>query len=265
MNNSKTDIESLLFDVKKVKTALILPMYQPLSYNSIAVIDDKNRILNFCSEDYGLVKNFDIINAVKEKFKDFSIDIQGKSSHGNTRFQFDVIFKNNPIMSGIDPVFPKLSIFNSYNGRTKYAFQGGLYRQICTNGLAIGIEGSSKSISQIHTPSAEAGLAIEQINEIVSILLDSSELLSKPIEYLQDVPIKWPEERIYEVADATGFPVSQIEKVIERVQTEAKQLEMTDWIIYNGFNFQLNHNEDFSMAPDKRNKLDMNIFDYMIR
>lgn len=264
MKNLGTDIEPLLFGVKKFKTASILPGMKPLSYNSIAIIDDKDRIIHFCSEDYGLVENRKIIDAIRKKFSDSDIDIVGKSSHSDTRFEFQVIFKKHKLIAGKDPVFPQLSIYNSYNGRTRYSFSGGLYRLVCKNGMVAPIEGAAKSISQIHTPSAEDGLAIQQIESIVELLISKRDELITPIEYLQETPIRHYIERIEDIAKAVGFPASIVEDVIARAEEEAKKLEMTDWIIYNAFNYQLNHNDSIAMAPDKRAKLDKNIFTYIL-
>ena len=265
MAKEKSEIDHLLFGVKKVKTVDLIPGYKPLSYNNVAIVDNKNRILNFCSEDYGLVTNSSIISAVQKQFKDMDIEIKGTSSHSNTRFKFDVVFKDYELTKDKkDMIFPKLSIYNSYNGRTRYSFSGGLFRLVCLNGLTVPVGESAKTISSIHTPTAESGLALHQMEEIVSVMLKARDELLEPIELLKDIPIYNPELRVEIIADATGFPKNQVEAVLERINLESKQMELTDWVIYNGFNFQLNHNEEFAMAPDKRMKLDQQIFQYML-
>ena len=74
------------------------------------------------------------------------------------------------------------------------------------------------------------------------------------------------EELITEVIENTKFPTRQGESVLERINEEHSQLggSMNRWLVYNGFNYQLNHNTDIGTADHKKDRIDEQVLDYLL-
>ena len=74
-------------------------------------------------------------------------------------------------------------------------------------------------------------------------------------------------ERIEEVTKVTGFPTRQLEAVTSRLMSEHHQhgLPITDWLIYNAFNGELNHNSTIKTDEYKRMELDTLIFETLAK
>jgi hypothetical protein len=87
-----------------------------------------------------------------------------------------------------------------------------------------------------------------------------------PYKQLADQKIPNLEERVEEVMLNSKFPKRQQEAVLERVNQEISEYKIaqTDWAVYNGFNGELNHNEEIGMPEHKKNQLDQQILDYLL-
>jgi hypothetical protein len=264
------NLNELYFPVEKVPMSTILPGYSHISGLSHATMvtlpDGIPQIINYCSDDYFLVKNEDVIPPfLKEISRFYEVDTSIKS-YRYSRFYIDVIIKVKELaMSAKDKVYARVRIVNSYDGSVKYHYEMGFWRQICKNGL-MGFT-NWDSITRMHTPGLEDLANFSGIMEMVSMFLAESDDHFQRYHFLDDQKVKNPLLRIEEVADETDFPKSLLEDVTERLEIEKGLLEtsqVTDWLVYNAFNYQLNHAEDYKAKEEKKAKIDNQIFQYLL-
>ena len=265
MNNR----EDLLVKVEKIPLSTFMPGYKfPTKYTHAIVTyppgEKKGRIVNFCSEDYTLVPNKDIMNRVEEGLNG-AFDIDAKYIHkGYAKFYMDYTIKNNTrkVQKG-DIVGVKVRIQNSYDGRLRFGYSHGLSRLVCTNGMTSLEQG--KNVTTMHTPQIiNKDMIATLIDETEARLKSLPELL-KPYEKLIQTKFPMSEaeiiKRMETIAEDTNYPKRQIPDAATIALAEAKQLrvEMTDWLIYQGMNNILNHSTDFAMEWHKREQVDAEI------
>jgi len=262
--------KNLFYPVEKVLASDIAP---GLGFNSnithAVVVNTPNgkQVVNFCSEDYRLVPNAEILPPLIGELGDsWKIEVLSRT-FAESMFYIDVIFKNKKFkISGKDDIFPKLTIYNSYNGKMRYQFIMGFYRLICSNGLTIPIVDSLTKIKAMHTPKIEKLVDPDTIKIMVNEFNQNAIELMEPYLILQDQKVGNMPLRIESVIDDTAFPGRQLENVIDRATEEIQSgLAPTDWVTYNAFNYQLNHNEEIGMPEHKKNKLDQEVLDYLLR
>jgi len=266
-------LEKILMPVEKIAVNDLLPGYSTPSGKSHAiVVKTKNgpMIANLCSGDYGLVDNRDIFIPLIDTFKDAGLkfDIQAMN-HGNTKFYVDFVFQGHEVNFGTkakpDPVTPKIRAVNSYDLLVKYGISAGIWRLICENGMTAPDQETFKSIRRLHTANF-ADISLDDTLELVNQFLKDSKAIMEPFKILKDVKVKDNElqEYLEDVAEFTKFPKRQTEMVLQRIiQEKAGKKELDGWLVYNGFNYQLNHNDEINMPPHKKQKLDMEIVDYI--
>jgi hypothetical protein len=128
--------KDLFKNVKKVKLSTILPKHSfPPGFDH-AIIDDDKKILNFCSKRYSLVKNKTVLQPIEQYFKEKKIDfIRNVRVINNSKFYVDYIVKQRKDAGDVKGIFPKISIWNSYDGGTIMRHEMGFYRLVCSNGL----------------------------------------------------------------------------------------------------------------------------------
>ena len=122
--------------VKKVELNKILPNFIAPPGFDYAIVDEFKNILNFCSSRYNLITNDKIFKPIENylnnnniKFKR-SIKIINKS-----KFYVDYIIANRQDFGEVNGIFPKISIWNSYDGGSIMRCELGYHRLICSNGL----------------------------------------------------------------------------------------------------------------------------------
>jgi hypothetical protein len=135
---STTDIEKELYrPIRKVKLTDLFPNHVFPSGFDHAVIDQNNRILNFCSSKYELVENSKIFKPLEEEFNKRGIKYFRKVNIiSNSKFYIDYIFWNRMRGSTIVDVFPRLSIWNSYDGVVKFKQEMGYYKLTGANNMS---------------------------------------------------------------------------------------------------------------------------------
>lgn len=267
------NLKHLLLPVEKVKSEDLFPGYSftPQQAYTVVVKEGKKKtIVNHCSKQYHLVPNSEIIKPLASIFADKDIEIVGNKRF-ESRFSFDVLFKDQAFeMDKNDNIIPRLRINNSYDGRVKYSFLLGFYRMICSNGLVIPAEGFEEhnvELKMRHTPSLGEYVEEALIKEMISDFLVGIKDFSKPYKELKKKKIKSLEETVEAVIENTRFPSRRGEDVVERVLQEKKRTRKTEldsWLVYNGFNYQLNHSEDIKMDEHKKERVDQQVLTYLI-
>jgi len=261
----------IYFPVRKVPVEEITPGFEHPSGISHAIVvtkpDGIKRVVQYCSELYYLVPNDSIIPEFeKELSRFFKVEKHIKMSRW-ARFFIDFVLTEKVMaMTKNDAVFPRIRLINSYDGSIRYHFRAGFWRQICSNGM-MGVVWE-KGIKQMHTPKLGKETSFGAVMEMASeFLAEASEILEIYRE-LQDNSVKDWMDRIEEVVEETAFPVTLKENVIERMGTELDILgvgEPNDWLIYNAFNYQLNHNEDLKAKESKKDDMDQEVLQYLLK
>lgn len=267
-------LNHLLCPVEKVKSEELFPGYEftpQQAYTVVVKERNKKLIVNHCSKQYHLVPNAEIIKPLAKIFSEDTIEIVGTERFGS-RFSFDILFKEDTINVGTkDPIIPRLRINNSYDGRVKYSFILGFYRMICSNGMVIPAEGFEEhnvEIKMRHTPSLGEYVEEELLTGMIQDFKSGIKNFSKPYVELQKKKVKSLEDIVQDVIDSTKFPSRRGEEVMERIveeqgQTHTKQLNA--WLVYNGFNYQLNHSEDIKMDEHKKERIDQQVLTHLLQ
>lgn len=271
----KKQNKHLFYKTEKVLVKDILPDYDPPEGQEYAIVthtDQGMKICNFCSKSYNLVTNEELIlpmmEAILSEYPNADIVAQ---SQRDSRFYVDIIFDDVSRSIGskrkaiVDTIHPKFQITNSYDGKVKYSRDFGFWRVVCENGMSVP---TSDIISEggLHTDKLDdlinAELLINTTSEYLENVRDYTEPYRKLMKNRADV-----EERIAQVLDNTSFPKRQAEAVADRIASEVKVLKSpaNDWLVYNGFNGELNHNQEFKMTISKRHEVDKQIFDFLLK
>lgn len=264
-------LDQIYLPVEKLRSEDLMPGYEfPSGINHAVVVtqaDGIKRVVNYCSEIYHLVRNQEVIPLFLKQLSTFwEVDVQVKHN-GSSQFFVDFVLTKGGIkLTKVDEVFPKLRYHNSYDGRIKYHFALGFHRKICSNGMTIPVGDSNVMIKKLHTPSLEALTSFEKVFEMTKKFLGQANELSEVYFELNDRKLKDPHDRIEEVIEETDFPTSLHEDVQYRLTQEMDILhakQATDWLVYNAFNYQLNHNDDIKTKELKREKIDMEVLTFL--
>lgn len=271
----KKQNEHLFYKTEKVAVKDILPDYDPPEGQEYAIVTytpEGMKICNFCSKSYNLVTNEELIipmmEAILSEFPGADVVAQ---SQRDSRFYVDIIFDDVSRTIGskkqkiVDTIHPKFQITNSYDGKVKYSRDFGFWRVVCENGMSVPM-GETISEGGLHTDKLDelinAELLIDTTKSYLENVREHTESYRRLMKNRVDV-----EERIASVLDNTPFPRRQAGAVANRISNEVKLLHVqpNDWLVYNGFNGELNHNNEFKMTISKRHEVDKEIFDFLLK
>lgn len=266
------ELSSIYLPVEKVPSGTISPGYEfPTGINNAIVVnlpDGTKKVVNYVSDIYHLVKNQDVIPPFLQEIQKFW-KVETLVRHvGYSQFFVDFILKNDDLKIKIlkdDLIFPRIRLGNSYDSKVKYNFAIGFLRQICGNGMTVPY-GPEFKIKKLHTPSLSDLTSFEAVMEMTSNFLKTTDTISEVYYELANHKVKSVETRIDDVFDETGFPASLREDVLERAKIEMSQLKLTqanDWLVYNAFNYQLNHSEDVNIKEIKKEQIDLDVLSFL--
>lgn len=265
------NLQQLFMPVKKVPVKDLLPGYHASKGKDHAIVVTTKqgpKITNLCSEDYGLIPNRELILPLLEMLDNTGLDYETEVNNTNDqRFFVQLIFPKKGINFGYgkktDLVLPKITWRNSYDLSLKYGLMAGIWRKVCSNGMMAPDQDSFKSLKKLHTVNFSEISLSETLELIMSFLQDSS-MIMQPFEILREriIAMDELEEFVDDIIEYTKFPKRQKEMVLQRILEEKainNAPNLDGWLIYNGFNFQLNWNDEINMAPHKIQKLDMEL------
>jgi hypothetical protein len=158
--------------IEKIRLEELLPKMNFPAGQEWAIIDKNGNILNFCSEVYFPKLNSEIYPIVEDGLKQNGLKFKKKINIiGGVKFYVSYIIMERAKSITVNDVFPKLSIFNSYDGTVKLRKEFGFYKLLCSNGLSRPTEKTS-TVSFKHTSGND--LKIEEVIKITKdFLLDS--------------------------------------------------------------------------------------------
>ena len=272
MSNLKTKtMTDIYFPVRKVPVEEIAPGFEHPSGLSHAIVvtkpDGTERVVQYCSEIYFLVPNDTIIPQFeKELSRFFKVETVYRMDRWARFFIDFILTEKSMAMSPGDMVFPRIRLINSYDGSIRYHFMAGFWRKICANGLMGYVW--EKAIKAMHTPKLGKETSFGAVMEMTSEFLAESSSVFEVYQELQDNRVDDWEMRIEEIVEETSFPISLQEHVTDRMGEELGMLpgmEPNDWLIYNAFNYQLNHNEELKAKSSKKDVMDQDVLQYLLK
>lgn len=272
MTTKQTQSEREFFSpVKKVESIEVLGAeLSTLPAHSHAIVvntESGDKVVNFCSKIYGLVENEKIFPQIEAMLSEKYTFKKTYRHKDYSKFYADYLLEGKDTMIGHakfdDKIQPLIRIMHSYNGTLKYSAVMGFRRQICSNGLwghvfetAIDLRHNEGNLSKIFEGT---------INGVDNFIKKSNDF-KLIYEVLAERKIENLEHRVDEVINAVKlFPKRQRQEVIDRVKIEQSNnnLPLTDWLIYNAFNYQLNHNEEIKQHLDVKMTTDKQVFNFI--
>jgi len=163
----KAKEKELYKPISKVQMSELLPNNSFPAGNECAIVDASGNILNFCSEVYFPKLNSEIFPQVEAGLTAAGLQFRKKINIvGDAKFYVDYIIMERMKTLSVNDVFPKLSIWNSYDGVVKFRKEFGFYKLLCSNGLCRPTEKLS-SVSFKHTKNNE-----HKIDDIIAVTKD---------------------------------------------------------------------------------------------
>lgn len=273
MPKQQNPLDAIYFKVKKVPVSEVLPKGSKLSFtnsmNHLIVVDTPTgeMAVNSCSENYELIDNKTLLNPLIDAIgKEFNVKV--KASHRNySKFFVDLIMLDKAMsVMKKDTLHPRIRIINSYDGSIRYQYSYGLYRVVCSNGLAI-LEGNTYTgAKMMHTSQVSGPRAYDRTLEDISAFMKEAPSLIGDYKDLADKKLLWEQalQRIEDAAQATSFPKKQKEAAVQRLEKEKQMgFPLNDYLVYNAMNFAL-HNSDTSQPEHKRDKVDLQVLNFFI-
>ena len=123
--------------IEKIKLSAVMPGRSFPSGNEYAIVDEFGNMLNFCSEVYFPKLNSEIYPQIEAMLTASGMTYKKKITIiGGVKFYVDYIMMERIKTLTVNDVFPKLSIWNSYDGVVKFRKEFGFYKLLCSNGLS---------------------------------------------------------------------------------------------------------------------------------
>jgi hypothetical protein len=265
----KASFENILLDVEQIpldQHRQFLKNYDfGGQYSSVIYSHSLNKVLHFGGRNYTLVKNETLMMPIHDKLvsmfgeKGFTTQCFNEDDR---RFSAQFILDEKEIkVADQDYLNVMIEVQNSYDGSLRHSIGISFFRQICSNGM-MGWKKDSMVQKKHHddlTPNLN--YIIHKLDDLDEQLNQFRTLTERVITHkeLDDIM-----ETIRKQKTLVGsFPKRIIDEVPERILQEAQELggDPTAWLVYNGFNWFLNHDERVGYAMDVKEKIDRNILD----
>lgn len=260
---SNADFKDLFFDVDIYDSNHFMPDWNFQKDNSKIIVDKTNdRVLNFVSKQYKLERNSDLILPIyNELSKFFEVETRVKIEN-NARFFVELIIKNRDLeIIKNDIVHPSVIIFNSYNNSVRRIVSVGFYRQVCTNGLM----GFQWELEEKRKHTGDFKFDIKALNNWVDTISNKTSTFKVLTDRkLTDQEAK---ELIKKIGDnkKIEFPTRLLEGVegVMKNEMDVLKSEPNNWLLYNAFNYQLNHS-NILLAENKKYEIDRKVLDFVL-
>jgi len=274
--------KELFKKVKKVKLSTILPKHKfPPGFDH-AIIDENNKILNFCSSRYSLVQNKTILQPIEEYFNEKNIKFNRTVKViNNSKFYVDYIINHRKDSGDVKGIFPKISIWNSYDGGTIMRHEMGFYRLICSNGLTRP-EGEVRKNSFKHSASDDSNKYDTQ-DRIINILREAKAFIDNcdnDIDKFEELSkTKVTKRKISSIGEKVGLSKKIIASAEERYDLEVSAgLEYINehgelvtnpgcnknlFTLYNALNYGI-YNTNLKELPEKKIEKDKKLLNYIM-
>lgn len=234
--------------------------------------------LNTCSDRYNLVSNESVIVPMRNMLLDKASGLKVKEEYqiiNNAQFYGKYIIDVPNLKIGSNDDLKVIFGFNkSYNGLTPYELWGGLFRQVCSNGLCVPYGEKNEyslSIKGKHTEKLNSKL--DELYERIHLFINNAPKIIQPFIEMSGISVPNYGDRIIEVLGANGIALVQNQKfstltnIKETVETEASKLQIkpNDWIIYNAINQYIFDEDRVKVVPEIRRDSDQKVLNFMLK
>ena len=269
----KAKEKELYKPIEKVQLSTLLSKHSFPSGNEYAIIDSDKNILNFCSEVYSPKLNYEIFPQVEQGLTAAGIEFRKKIKIiGNAKFYVDYIIMERMKTISVNDVFPKLSIWNSYDGVIKFRKEFGFYKLICSNGLCRPTEKHS-SVSFKHTKNNNISIGNE-IEKIAKDFIVDSKNDMKIFDRMNHKPAT--DKTVLQLAEETGLSLHVKQAALDRFKLEtsgklqylnehnetviSNGVPKTMFAVYNALNWAIN-NCNPKELPEKKIEKDRQVLE----
>jgi hypothetical protein len=272
VNVEQANKDAFFSPVRKVETQTLIPGFETSAHNTHAIVvtrpDGVDQLVNFVSQNYGLLDNNEFFPALEKSMRENKLSFDASYGHQeHCKYYATYTIKGRELSIGKseyqDKILPQIKIMRSYSSQIGFRLVLGFYRQICSNGMW-----GFKSVSQANLKHTQGNLPLmyESINTTIAKFIEEAKELTEVFQVLGDRKVTHWNDRVLEIASNTAFSAKHAEDVIERITIEHNEngLPITDWLIYNGFNYQLNHSENIQSSPEAKVKLDKQLFKHIL-
>jgi hypothetical protein len=153
--------------IEKIRMSELLPSASFPPGQEWAIVDGNKGILNYCSDVYFPKLNSEIYPVVEDGLRKNGLKFKKKICiMDGAKFYVAYIIMERTKSLSVNDVFPKLEIWNSYDGTVKFRKEFGFYKLLCSNGLSRPTEKIS-SVSFKHTSGNEG-----RVEDIIRITKD---------------------------------------------------------------------------------------------
>jgi hypothetical protein len=258
-------LSSILFHVESQPIEKVAKGFTANSELKQAIIGypekDVKQILNVCSERYNLISNTDILlpltDLLEERFKNIQTKVINED---NTLFEVSYIPTKGKRILG--EILPRFIFQNSYNGQKKAALTCGLYRTVCENGAVMPIKG--KTIQYVFKHNDRQIFQLKEVEQFLTMAFENFPQVQNDIETMQAKKIKLSDldKTLLDIANGSKFPTKAFKQATDRVlfEVDTLKLEPTIWIAYNGLNYVLSHDRNYSIQQHVRNDMDFKLY-----
>lgn len=269
-----SQLKKIFFPVEKREASDELGHSSWLSHEIVVMPPgmDKPYRVNVCSADYGLVSNESLImpiwDALSQEYPDLEVKVVMSDY---AQFYIDIVIKKGALRGANkkDTIFPRLRVYNSYNGAVKFSFLLALYRVICGNGATAVIPDTERRGTFMHTAQLkDDGSAAESVmNKLVPFIAKAKEIVRGYDPLIEHTLTQGAAiERIAEVQQQTDFPKKLVEHAAARLTLEATELKqpINDYLVYNAINYALFNSGETALAEHKKDKKDAEVLQYLL-
>jgi hypothetical protein len=261
------DVAEIFFPVEKIPCAELFQGFDFVKGKDHAIfLATQNKIVHFCSDNYQLVSNRELISPILEDLEEVyglasirpqSLSIDDRKFYTSLKIQDqeELIVRN-------DRIHPSIEIRNSYDGSMKFSLSMGFWRtQTLTPlmGFALSIAEEKKHSNKYH-----GELDRKNLKDLTNFFLAEAEKFRQMARYpltLGDI------SRITErVRKKTEYPKRLInDGALEMYrEAQAQQSEPNLWLLYNGFN-QVFYHADIQMHWEFRERIGRQLVKVLIR
>lgn len=259
-------LDSLFFEVEQIELnenrEILSDHIFANQYSSAIYCPTMNKVLHMAGSKYQLVTNEQLIMPIYDKlnamFGKSGFTVQCKNED-DRRFSAQFVLTDKVIqVADKDALNAMIEVQNSYDGSLQHSMALSYYRQVCTNGMMAWKK--ETQIAQRHDKDFLFNL------DKILVRLDALDVQLHEFRKLTDRTVTSKEmeqimERLKEFKNHDAFPKKIIQEVPLKVYQEAEQLKTKPnaWLLYNGFNYFLNHDQRIGLGMDSIERIDRNV------
>lgn len=259
-------LENILFNVEQVpltpQRTILTDCNFTGQYSSAIYCPSMNKVLHLAGSKYQLVSNEELIIPIHERlismFGSGNFTVQC-FNEDDRRFSAQFILNEKEIkVTNNDFTNVMVEVQNSYDGSLQHSIGMSYYRQVCSNGLMAWK--SDQTFTQKHDKDFSHSI------DLILGRLDSLDVQLQEFRKLTERRITGKEieevlGKVRSFKNHDAFPKKIIQEVPSKMYQEAEQLgtEPTAWLLYNSFNYFLNHDERVGLGMDSKERIDRNV------